>query len=231
MTPPTREQIIARALTWVTAKVPYSMFRFWHGWRADCSGLVSMAWALDQNYWTGNLHRAGVRLPSKLALQPGDMLLFHNPANPNSGSHVVLFERWVDRPGGDFWIIEQTGAGGGRPRRITWSGTRRTNLGLYVPYRPLNLTTPAPAGGATDQGAEDMKIILGNVKGQLTIWSGLRGIVPAFAHSIEESVNALAAAGAVRVTFTSAEAMYGALGAEEGDDTGAETIERMKAAK
>jgi hypothetical protein len=75
-----------------------------------------------------------------------------------------------------------------------------------------------------------MKLILGNVKGQATIWSGLRGIAPAFAHSIEESVNALEAAGAVRKEFTTAEAMYGALGTEDAR-TAEQTIERMKAAK
>lgn len=223
---PTRKEIIAAAREWVIARVPYSMFAFRDGWRTDCSGLVSMAWRLDRNYWTGNLDRAGVRIPFR-DLQPGDMLLFHNPANPNVGSHVVLFEAWITRPTDqdpDFWIIEQTGAGARTTRRITWHATFRSNLARYVPYRPRLLATDQPLEG------EDMKIILGNVHGQATVWSGLRGLVPAFAHSIPESVDALAAAGAHRQEFSSAEAMFGALGVEDGSDANT-TLQRMKDAK
>ncbi|MBD3550595.1 hypothetical protein H4F94_00105, partial [Streptomyces sp. SP18CM02] len=40
----TRAEILARAQRWVTAKVPYSMEKYWSdGYRQDCSGFVSMA--------------------------------------------------------------------------------------------------------------------------------------------------------------------------------------------
>ncbi|MFD3889448.1 NlpC/P60 family protein [Streptomyces microflavus] len=93
--PITRSAVIARAKTWADAKVPYSMNDYLDGYRTDCSGLVSMAWNLGTNAWTGNLDTYANRI-TKSELKKGDMLLFHNPSNPTSGSHVVLFERWTD---------------------------------------------------------------------------------------------------------------------------------------
>lgn len=131
----TRDEILARARGWVAAGVPYSMSRYRDGWRTDCSGMVSMAWRLASNHWTGNLATAGL-LISRASLLPGDMLLFHNKHDPHSGSHVVLFERWVGAVGGDFWILEQTPP---RARRIRWSATRGRNLSNYLPFRPRNV--------------------------------------------------------------------------------------------
>ncbi|WP_328871631.1 peptidoglycan-binding protein [Streptomyces sp. NBC_00287] len=92
----TRAEIIRRAKQWVAARVPYSMYQYWSdGYRQDCSGFVSMAWNLPGNEWTGSLDQYGVRIP-KEDLQPGDMLLFHNPADPEKGSHVVIFGGWTD---------------------------------------------------------------------------------------------------------------------------------------
>lgn len=218
----TRTEIIERGRDWVRRRIPYSMENFTDGWRRDCSGFVSMCWRLDRNYWTGNLHLAGEPLRGNADLQPGDMLLFHNTRNPHSGSHVVLFVRW-NRPG-DPVILEQTGAGGGRPREIAWSATGRRNLSSYKPFRPRRLDTDAaPAVEGED---DDMKLILGNVEGKATIWSGLRGVSPAYAHQDDESVQALEAAGAVRRTFKTPRAMLGALGAEEAGDAAA-TLKRM----
>lgn len=131
----TRPDIIARARSWVAAGVPYSMSRYRDSWRTDCSGYVSMAWTLDGNYWTGNLAGQGLAI-SRAALQAGDMLLYHNRANPVSGSHVVLFDRWVSRVGGDFYIYEQTPP---RARHIAWSATRGRTLANYIPFRPRNV--------------------------------------------------------------------------------------------
>ncbi|MFE0104180.1 peptidoglycan-binding protein [Streptomyces sp. NPDC059009] len=92
----TRAEIIKRAKKWVAAKVPYSMDKYWpDGYRQDCSGFVSMAWNLGGNEWTGSLDKFAVRI-SREELQPGDILLFHNPANPEKGSHVTLFGGWTD---------------------------------------------------------------------------------------------------------------------------------------
>ncbi|MFD9391881.1 peptidoglycan-binding protein [Streptomyces sp. NPDC060000] len=143
-TPPTtRADIIRRAREWVSAEVPYSMNTYWYdGYRQDCSGFVSMAWNLPGNEWTGSLHQYGKRI-TKEDLQPGDILLFHNPTDPEKGSHVVIFGGWTDYTHSYYIVYEQT-----RPttrRQATpyayWSHSDR-----YVPYRYKGLTTAATPG-------------------------------------------------------------------------------------
>ncbi|WP_307163518.1 peptidoglycan-binding protein [Streptomyces rishiriensis] len=140
----TRADIIRRAKEWVSAEVPYSMSTYWYdGYRQDCSGFVSMAWNLPGNEWTGSLHQYGTRI-AKEELQPGDILLFHNPSNPEKGSHVVLFGGWTDYTHSYYFVYEQT-----RPtarRQPTpyayWSHSDR-----YVPYRYKGLSAVAPGSG------------------------------------------------------------------------------------
>ncbi|MBC9719593.1 peptidoglycan-binding protein [Streptomyces sp. TRM66268-LWL] len=142
--PITRGQIIERAKRWVGAKVPYSMSGYWSdGYRRDCSGFVSMAWNLGSNQWTGSLAQYGERI-KKSDLQPGDMLLFHNPGNPGAGSHVTIFGGWADAGKTRYVAYEQT-----RPntlKRTTpyayWHNSER-----YVAYRPKHL---ASAGGGDE---------------------------------------------------------------------------------
>jgi hypothetical protein len=140
----TRTEIINRAKKWVTAKVPYSMSAYWSdGYRQDCSGYVSMAWGLPGNEWTGSLHQYATRI-TKEELQPGDMLLFHNPTNPTNGSHVVLFGGWTDNTHGYYIAYEQT-----RPstRRLATPYAYWTNSAKYVPYRYKGLVAdPANPG-------------------------------------------------------------------------------------
>lgn len=133
----TRAAIISRAKKWVQAKVPYSMDDYWSdGYRQDCSGFVSMAWNLGSNEWTGSLDKFGVRI-GKQDLQPGDILLFHNPDNPEKGSHVVIFGGWTDYTHKTYTAYEETPPVA--RRRATpyayWSNSSR-----YVPYRYKNLT-------------------------------------------------------------------------------------------
>lgn len=133
----TRTEIIDRAEKWVAAKVPYNMSAYWSdGYRQDCSGYVSMAWNLPGNEWTGSLHTYATKI-TKEELQPGDMLLFHNPADPTNGSHVVLFGGWTDYTQGYYTAYEQT-----RPatRRIATPYAYWTNPSKYVPYRYKGLT-------------------------------------------------------------------------------------------
>ncbi|MFG3506311.1 peptidoglycan-binding protein [Streptomyces sp. NPDC047821] len=135
--PATRAEIINRAKRWVAAKVPYSMEKYWtDGYRQDCSGFVSMAWNLAGNEWTGTLDRFGTRL-DRSELQPGDMLLFHNPADPSRGSHVTLFGGWTDHTRTFYTAYEQT-----RPhaRRLATPMAYWNNSGRYVAYRYKGLT-------------------------------------------------------------------------------------------
>ncbi|MEB8337088.1 peptidoglycan-binding protein [Streptomyces endophyticus] len=106
-----RTAILDRARRWVEAKVPYNMNKYWKdGYRQDCSGFVSMAWGLPGNEWTGSLAQYGTRI-TKSQLRPGDMLLFHNPADPEKGSHVTIFGGWTDGSRTRYIAYEQTKPG------------------------------------------------------------------------------------------------------------------------
>ncbi|MEU8774023.1 peptidoglycan-binding protein [Streptomyces sp. NPDC048606] len=142
-----RTTIINRAKVWLEAKVPYSMSEYWvDGYRQDCSGYVSMAWNLGTNEWTGSLDAFATRI-TKEELLPGDMLLFHNPADPNKGSHVVLFGGWVDETRTHYVAYEQT-----RPttRKQATPYAYWNNSAKYLPYRFNGVTgvtapeAPAP---------------------------------------------------------------------------------------
>ena len=134
----TRADIIRRAKQWVAAKVPYSMSDYWSdGYRQDCSGFVSMAWNLPGNEWTGSLHQYGVQI-AKEDLQPGDILLFHNPSDPEQGSHVVLFGGWTDYTHTYYIAYEST-----RPyaRRQSTPYAYWSHSDRYLAYRYKGLTS------------------------------------------------------------------------------------------
>ncbi|MEU0780080.1 peptidoglycan-binding protein [Streptomyces sp. NPDC006173] len=139
----TRAEIINRAKTWIDAGVPYSMSAYWKdGYRQDCSGFVSMAWGLPDNEWTGSLDTFGVRI-TRDQLQPGDMLLFHNPDNPEKGSHVVIFGGWTDYTHTYYVAYEQTPP---HARKQSTPYAYWSNSDHYVPYRYKGLA--AGASGA-----------------------------------------------------------------------------------
>lgn len=147
----TRAEIIRRAKKWVAARVPYSMHKYWSdGYRQDCSGFVSMAWKLPGNEWTGSLDQYGVRI-SKEDLQPGDILLFHNPADPEKGSHVVIFGGWTDYTHSYYIAYEAT-----RPyaRRQATPYAYWSHSGRYLAYRYKGLVGGA-TGGKPDIGRPD----------------------------------------------------------------------------
>ncbi|MFC4609480.1 peptidoglycan-binding protein [Streptomyces maoxianensis] len=134
----TRAQIINRAKRWVTAKVPYSMEKYWSdGYRQDCSGYVSMAWNLAGNEWTGSLASFATRI-TREELQPGDILLFHNPDNPTKGSHVTIFGGWTDYTHDYYIAYEQTKP---HTRKQATPTGYWTNADRYLPYRYKGLTT------------------------------------------------------------------------------------------
>jgi hypothetical protein len=128
----TRDQILDRAETWVSARVPYSMSKYWKdGYRQDCSGFVSMAWGLGTSAWTGNLAQYGVRI-TRDEIRPGDILLFHNAADPERGSHTIIFGGWVDGAHTQYTGYEQTTPG---TRVQTTPYAYWTNSSKYIPYR------------------------------------------------------------------------------------------------
>ncbi|WP_448319455.1 peptidoglycan-binding protein [Streptomyces sp. CO7] len=145
--PVSRGEIIERARRWTEAGVPYDMERNWaDGYRQDCSGFVSMAWDLPGNAWTGNLDDYAVRI-SHEELSPGDILLFHNDADPQTGSHVVIFGGWTDYTHTRYVAYEQT-----RPHAVrrVLDHPYPVNGDRYVPYRYRAL---APGGGSGEEAA------------------------------------------------------------------------------
>lgn len=149
----TRAEIMNRATKWVNAKIPYSMSKYWSdGYRQDCSGFISMAWGLGSNQWTGSLANFGVRI-SKNELQPGDMLLFHNPADPGKGSHVTIFGGWADNTRQRYIAYEQAPP---KTRKQVTPYAYWNNSSRYIPYRYKGLkagggsgpTAPEPGGTA-----------------------------------------------------------------------------------
>ncbi|UGQ10340.1 peptidoglycan-binding protein [Yinghuangia sp. ASG 101] len=141
----TRAQVLQRAQTWVNAGVPYSQTAYNGGYRQDCSGFVAMAWALGQNAWTGDLDTYSTKI-AKSDLRPGDILLFHNAANPSSGSHVIIFEKWADSARTKYVGYEQTPPGT-QHRTIPYAYF--TYATSYTPYRYKNISdTGSTAAGA-----------------------------------------------------------------------------------
>lgn len=140
----TRADIINRAKKWVTAKVPYDMAAYWSdGYRQDCSGFVSMAWNLAANEWTGSLATYGTKI-ARADLQPGDILLFHNLADPAVGSHVTVFGGWTDHTHTHYLAYEQT-----RPhaRKATTPMAYWSNSSKYVAYRYKGVVSGASESG------------------------------------------------------------------------------------
>ncbi|MFD5324220.1 peptidoglycan-binding protein [Streptomyces sp. NPDC127092] len=146
----TRAEIINRAKTWVTAGVPYSMERYWgDGYRQDCSGYISMAWNLRSNEWTGSLDRFADRI-DRTELQPGDILLFHNPANPTRGSHVTIFGGWTDYTHTSYIAYEQTKP---RTRKQATPLAYWENSDRYLAYRYKGVISGGGGTGSAGSGA------------------------------------------------------------------------------
>ncbi|MFJ2934004.1 peptidoglycan-binding protein [Streptomyces sp. NPDC087219] len=140
----TRAEIINRAKLWVAAQVPYSMEKYWSdGYRQDCSGYISMAWNLRSNEWTGSLDRFAERV-DRTELQPGDILLFHNPADPTRGSHVTIFGGWTDYTHTSYVAYEQTKP---RTRKQATPMAYWENSDRYVAYRYKGVVSGGDTGG------------------------------------------------------------------------------------
>ncbi|AGL18010.1 hypothetical protein [Actinoplanes sp. N902-109] len=140
-----REQVIARAADWLRRDIAYSQDNAdarWdrgHGrrYRPDCSGMVSMAWALDPA--VPGLGRALVtwELPTVSRrirwadVRRGDVLLRLVPAN-RALEHVQLVQAWANPARTRLWVIEQSGTRYDMRRRVVTIAAVRA---AYQPYR------------------------------------------------------------------------------------------------
>jgi hypothetical protein len=132
-----------RAADWLRRDIPYSQSNSDARWdlnrgrryRPDCSGMVSMAWALDP---TG-IGRALVtwELPTVSSrigwrnLRRGDILLRLVPGN-RALEHVQLVQAWANPAHTRVWIIEQSGTATDMRRRVVTISAIRA---AYAPYR------------------------------------------------------------------------------------------------
>ncbi len=99
-----RDDVINRAQDWVNRRIPYSQSAYTDGYRQDCSGYVSMAWASSTaggGHSTYNMQEICYRI-SREELRAGDAIL-----HPNQ--HVLLFHYWVDND--NFWEYAEHGSG------------------------------------------------------------------------------------------------------------------------
>ena len=132
-TPPVNStsQAGVRGNSWVAAKVSYSQKRYYANgygrYRTDCSGFVSMMWALSSSYTTRTLPKISYAI-TKAQLRSGDIL--NSP-----GNHVVLFDAWADAAHTRYWGYEETPGAGATHHVIPypyWSGHRTAS---FVPRR------------------------------------------------------------------------------------------------
>jgi hypothetical protein len=108
-----RDEIIARARTWVAAPRPYSQVDNdpVSGYRLDCSGYVSMAWRLDRPGMTTVELPDYCELIDKDELRQGDAVMNGGPGTDGDAGHVMLFDAWADVGRTSFWTYEQVSVG------------------------------------------------------------------------------------------------------------------------
>ncbi|WP_424215298.1 FG-GAP-like repeat-containing protein [Streptomyces sp. BI20] len=106
----TRAEVIAQAKSWVGKGLKYNQGAIHQGYRTDCSGYVSMAWATAKpGYATNTFIPSGVaHWITKADLKPGDAL--NNP-NPGNSGHIVLFEKWTNSNKTAYWGYEFSSSG------------------------------------------------------------------------------------------------------------------------
>jgi hypothetical protein len=134
VTTPFIRHSVKRAQSWVDAHVPYSQSHAYTNrygtYRQDCSGFVSLAWALSSSYTTATLPQVSFIIPEQ-DLRRGDVLL-HLATRKTSG-HVVLFDRWADAAHTSYVAYEESPSGGASHHTIPYPYWR--GHGTYAPYR------------------------------------------------------------------------------------------------
>ncbi|MGY0235999.1 hypothetical protein [Longispora urticae] len=160
----TRAEILSRAARlWPTGTVPYAQDRI-HGptgYRQDCSGFVSMCWAIpvDSHGSFGGMNTVSLvtagwmrEIPAA-DLLPGDAVGICGPGTGGDDGHIVLFERWLNDIDTDdrYFGYEQAGGSDGPLHRVIrwpYDGSG----GPWKAYRFRDISEgfgPAPSPGGT----------------------------------------------------------------------------------
>lgn len=137
----TRQTVIARAKGWLTADhghhVPYSMNPpYFHGWRRDCSGFVSMSWNAKHSgggYSTVSLPEISHRIAWK-QLRPGDIIGYLGSNSGGSVGHVMIFAGWANSKHTAYTVYEQSGSAGGTTHRNHPVSYHGDSPGPYQPW-------------------------------------------------------------------------------------------------
>ena len=148
-----RSEIIKRAQSWVTAKVPYDQRQLYNGYREDCSGLVSAAWGLKTpGYTTYNLPSVADPI-KKDQLAPGDILNNRDGDGNQFDAHVLIFAGWANASHTQYNAYEENPYWNGAHYTTNipypfWPGHSQS----YIPMRYKNLggAAPLPAPATQD---------------------------------------------------------------------------------
>lgn len=155
----TRQEVMKRANVWVKANVPYSQTKYatvegsvlattspsTKGYRTDCSGFVSMAFALKTSKGlplsldTSSLPLRVVPI-TKSQLLPGDVIL--RPKNLRidgklvPSGHVVIFGGWTDSTKKTYWGLHEANTAKGTVKeKISWGTSGYWTSVGFAPYR------------------------------------------------------------------------------------------------
>lgn len=130
-----RADVIARARTWnpgTDDRVRYSQVRSHNGYRADCSGFVSMTLGLPKP-GQNTVGLTSSRYTERIAmseLKKGDLVM--DAEGTNTTRHVVIFEKWANSERTSYWAYEQRGRYGTDYRTRDYG----LNGGEFKAYRP-----------------------------------------------------------------------------------------------
>lgn len=125
----TRTDVVARAQSWVSARIPYSQSGYHAGYRRDCSGFVSMSWSLGTSLTTRSLGSVSTRVPLS-QLKPGDAVLIPG--------HVSIFAGYANPQKTAFIALEEANSRLDSVRRV------RPLRGTGLRYRGITDAPPAP---------------------------------------------------------------------------------------
>lgn len=139
-----RTKVVARGKKWVTQKVPYSQSKCHHTagpwgdyYRTDCSGFVSMVWALDNSYSTADFvkdRKGKWSTISWSALKPGDAVVYRK----NGHGHIVLFVGWANSAHSAIKAYEEKGTAYGTVATVRYVSTLKSNG--YHPIRYAHIS-------------------------------------------------------------------------------------------
>lgn len=127
----TRSEVLRRAQSiWPYGSVPYSQSEIHRpdGYRQDCSGYVSMCWAIPLNVpgsWGGLNTVSLVTNGWMYEIQPDDLKLGDaigkcGPGTAGDAGHVQIFVAWLNQDPNDshYYCLEQAGGGSGPKKRL-----------------------------------------------------------------------------------------------------------------